>query len=133
VASLNEKYGLKTKSRKLIIFRALTILVAVSVVAIGYEIHRRSAIAHRWTADRTLIHAGMVRTYWEHVPVGYDGSHPIPLVLMLHGAGGDGVAAERISAWSALAESHGFIAVFPNGDTWWNAYDWANSPDNVGS
>jgi len=81
---------------------------------------------------KVLSYKGTDRTYWEHVPLNYDGSEPVPLVIMLHGAGGNGELADRASGWSVLAEAHGFIAVFPDGGPWWNAYDWVDPRDDDG-
>lgn len=50
-----------------------------------------------------------------HVPKGFDGSQPAPLLLLLHGSGG---AGRQILANSGLAETadrHGFILAAPDG------------------
>jgi polyhydroxybutyrate depolymerase len=38
---------------------------------------------------------------------------PLPLVIMLHGMGGSASAAMNETSWSAKAEVHGFIVVYP--------------------
>jgi polyhydroxybutyrate depolymerase len=42
-------------------------------------------------------------------------SKPLPVVLMLHGAGGDSLKAAQQTRWCHYAERENFIAVFPNG------------------
>jgi polyhydroxybutyrate depolymerase len=39
----------------------------------------------------------------------------VPLVVMLHGSGGDGGQFSKISGWAEKAEANGFVAVFPTG------------------
>jgi polyhydroxybutyrate depolymerase len=57
---------------------------------------------------------GLARTYSLRVPPSYDGSHPCPLVLAFHGAGGDGGVAEYVGLDRA-AERAGFILASPDG------------------
>src|SRR5258707_2210628 len=55
------------------------------------------------------------RTFVVHVPPGFDGKSKVPVVVMLHGAGGSGAGAEPQTGWDAKADREGFIAVFPDG------------------
>jgi len=57
----------------------------------------------------------MTRTFIVHVPPGFDGKSKVPVVIMLHGAGGSGAGAMPETGWDAKAEREGFIAVFPDG------------------
>ena len=64
---------------------------------------------------------GVTRSYIVHIPPGYDGSAPAPLVLNLHGGGTTGADAERYTGFDATADAHGFIVVYPNGvNNLWN-------------
>lgn len=54
------------------------------------------------------------RTYILRIPRGYDGKTNRPLVLMLHGRGGNGTIAERAYGWSEKAEAETFILACPN-------------------
>lgn len=60
---------------------------------------------------------GLVRTYIAHVPPGYtpDRNKPVPLILVLHGAGGNASSAARISGFNGKSAGEGFIVVYPNG------------------
>ena len=62
---------------------------------------------------RTLSVAGVEREYYIHYPKGYDRSKPVPLVLMFHGRGGDGLGGMNGYGWPQKANEEGFIAVFP--------------------
>jgi polyhydroxybutyrate depolymerase len=57
----------------------------------------------------------MTRTFIVHVPPGFDGKSKVPVVFMLHGAGGSGAGAMPETGWDAKSDREGFIAVFPDG------------------
>ena len=59
-----------------------------------------------------LPHGGHRRSYLLHVP---PGSGPFPVVMMLHGAGGTAAFAEEETGWSAFADAHGIVIVYPEG------------------
>lgn len=65
--------------------------------------------------DGSIQSGGHTRTYIVHTPPGYDGTQPIPLVMVLHGGGGSAAGAETQTGMSAKADQAGFIAVYPNG------------------
>jgi len=60
---------------------------------------------------------GRERHYLVHVPRSYDAAHPAPLLMALHGGGGnmDFQADDSHYGLITASEKHGFIAVFPNG------------------
>ncbi|OPY79613.1 MAG: Esterase PHB depolymerase [Syntrophorhabdus sp. PtaU1.Bin153] len=60
---------------------------------------------------------GLERTYVVHVPAGHGLSKEkaLPLVLVLHGGGGNASSAARISGFNAKSNQEGFIVVYPNG------------------
>lgn len=49
------------------------------------------------------------------IPAAYRASRKLPLVLLLHGAGGTGVGVLDRNGWAAKADREGFIAVAPDG------------------
>jgi len=55
------------------------------------------------------------RSYVVHLPVGYNGASPLPVVLVFHGRGGFPGTVARQSQMDALADKHGFMAVYPEG------------------
>ncbi len=61
----------------------------------------------------TLQHGGRERSYIVHVPAGL--SAPAPLVVMLHGGGGNASQQKRYSRMDALAEREHFLVAYPNG------------------
>lgn len=50
-----------------------------------------------------------------HLPPQYDGNTPTPLVVCLHGGGGDVGFAQRMFRLSEKADKEGFIVAYPNG------------------
>jgi len=73
-------------------------------------------------ADRTLPFDGTERVYDLHVPSGYDGATPIPLVIDLHGLSTNKTAQQALSGMAALADAEGFAVAWPDGRfASWNA------------
>ncbi len=87
---------------------------------------------------------GYSRAYVLHLPPSYVGSSGVPLVVCLHGGGGDMNFAIKMTGLNAKADSEGFAVVYPNGTgrlrrhfLTWNAFDccgWARGKqiDDVG-
>jgi polyhydroxybutyrate depolymerase len=76
--------------------------------------------------NETITSGGESRTFIVHIPTGYTGSSPVPVVLDFHPLGGTGSSQEGSSGWKAKCDSVGCIAVFPDssktaGDNSWNA------------
>jgi polyhydroxybutyrate depolymerase len=62
---------------------------------------------------RVLVtHGGLDRSYLLHVP---PTAGPVPVVMMLHGAGGSAEFAADETGWSELADREGFAVVYPEG------------------
>jgi polyhydroxybutyrate depolymerase len=70
----------------------------------------------------TLQSGGMNRTYLLHIPPGYDGTKPLPLVFDIHGY--TSFASEQMmrSKWDKMADKEGFVLIEPEGvNKSWNA------------
>lgn len=79
-------------------------------------------------ADGSLSINGTSRTYRVHV--GKSSTQPVPLVIALHGGGGSAQGFEQKTGFDQLADSAGFIVVYPESVTptdgalrTWNAGD----------
>ncbi|TMA54740.1 MAG: hypothetical protein E6J75_13420 [Deltaproteobacteria bacterium] len=65
-------------------------------------------------------HGGRARSYHLHVPESVRPDVAHPLVLVLHGGGGNGFGMSRLSHFNRVADERGFIAVYPDGvDAFW--------------
>jgi polyhydroxybutyrate depolymerase len=62
---------------------------------------------------------GIDRRYQLFVPDGQDGHTPLPLVVVLHGAGGSGATIRLNLDMDAAAARHGFVAAYPYGVGSW--------------
>ena len=72
----------------------------------------------------TLQSGGRSRSYILHAPSGLTAGTPLPVVIDLHGAGGNGKQQQGMSGFSSLADKEKFLAVFPDGvDGYWNVDD----------
>lgn len=96
------------------------------------------ATAEAQTVYRTLRVGNLERSYYLHVPPSYSGKKPVPLVLMLHGRGGNGQGFERRTGFSTKADEEGFIVVYPNAignppawSTGWNSQGGGTPQQNV--
>ncbi|MEW5988702.1 MAG: PHB depolymerase family esterase [Chloroflexota bacterium] len=78
---------------------------------------------------RTIHSDGRERCYTLYAPAQYDPTHPLPLILSLHGFAGNASGLRDMTGWDALAESEGFLVVYPEGSSFplrWNTTPAAN-------
>ena len=62
----------------------------------------------------SLLAGGLQRTYLVHLPAGYDKSRLWPLVIVLHGGGGEGKNMDALTGFNAESDREGFVAVYPD-------------------
>lgn len=62
-----------------------------------------------------LITVGFQRAYRVHIPPGYDGSAPLPLVVVIHGAFDTAKGIEKFSGFSKIGDRENFIVLYPEG------------------
>lgn len=66
-------------------------------------------------SKESLMVDGVKRTYWVRVPLGVEKQEVLPLVIILHGAGGNAQSAMESARANGIADKNGFIVVYPNG------------------
>ena len=100
----------------------LSALLGVLLALSGcFAAHRAQTGFPDGTSVHTMAFGGLDRSYRVHKPPGLAG--PAPLVVMLHGAFGDGEQAENDYGWDALADSAKFVVAYPNGvGATWNGH-----------
>jgi polyhydroxybutyrate depolymerase len=93
------------------------LLAALGVALVGLAAQSPDEVPKAGTSKRKMDirAAGFRRSYLLHVPEGYDGSTPRPLVVVIHGAFSGAKEMEDRSGFSDLADRERFIAVYPNG------------------
>lgn len=75
-------------------------------------------------SDQVVKVGSLNRTYVLHLPTGYTGTKPLPLIVDFHPLGGTGANQERSNGWKAKADSVGIIMAYPdsyNSNNSWNA------------
>jgi len=95
--------------------KSLTVLLATGAFLGIAALSGFAARGRRTDKQASLRVDGRERTYTYHVPAGYDGSHPVPLVLALHGRLGQGSGEERLSHLDKVSDERGFLVVYPDG------------------
>ncbi|HTR61535.1 MAG TPA: PHB depolymerase family esterase [Candidatus Binataceae bacterium] len=90
-------------------------IVVVAAVAALYAVRARAASEPPAAGDHkeSMMFGGYDRTFLVHVPPRRDDSSKLPVVIMLHGAGGSSEGAARETGWSVEADKEGFLAVYP--------------------
>ena len=122
----------------------MTLLLIASLLQIAGCGAQRARRVNTDSAQQTLRHGGRERTYVVRVPSGIvRETSGVPLVIVLHGGGGNARNAETMTGFTAKAESERFIVVYPEGTSrrapllTWNArhccsYAMEHRVDDVG-
>ncbi len=86
------------------------------------------------TINATLQHNSLQRTYTVHIPANYNASLSAPVVFNFHGFGGNGPNQMNTSNMNTIADTAGFIVVYPTGSplaplgiNHWNVGGWTNT------
>ena len=84
-------------------------------------------------SNESYVYQGLTRKYRVYVPISYDGSKPVPLVLCLHGLGDNMVNFSSIGM-NYIADTANFIVVFPQAivDPVVNAAAWNSGAGYLG-
>ncbi|MCC7123816.1 MAG: polyhydroxybutyrate depolymerase [Acidobacteria bacterium] len=101
---------------KLSISAALALTVVVAFTSAAPEAQRRRApgtSAPGARDERTLTVGGRTRSYLVHDFAG--NTAPAPVVIVLHGGGGNAENAVQMTGFDRLAARERFIVVYPNG------------------
>ena len=88
-----------------------------------------SVSATATAAPAVSLVVGGGRPVTVHVPPSYDGSHPAPLLILLHGYSADGQMVDEYFGLADAADKAGFVYATPDGtkdsqgNRFWNATD----------
>lgn len=80
------------------------------------------------TLNESMLHDCVTREYIVYVPAVYNGSSPVPLLFNFHGYGMSANSQMSYGNMRAVADTAGFILVYPQGTLFWGSPHW-----NVGS
>ena len=97
------------------------ILVALFVLPVGYFSGQED---DEDVPPYTITHDAIERSYVFHVPADYDPAQPVPLVLLLHPAGGWGSQILSAPGFQERADETGFMLLAPDAiDGRWDYLD----------
>ena len=102
-------------------------LVVAAIVALTLQVGARPAAAAASTfVQYTYSGSAGSRTYYVYTPVNYTTGQRVPLIVMLHGCGGNAVDFSNTTQMNALADSKQFIVVYPQQSSTYNGcWVWA--------
>lgn len=88
----------------------------IIIIIITFGLFFSSILLSGCTKPKQWIsYDGRIRNYIIHIPSNYDAEEPIPLVLALHGGGGNSENMQDKTGFNQLANEEGFIVVYPDG------------------
>ncbi|MHB8684047.1 MAG: CE1 family esterase [Dehalococcoidia bacterium] len=106
-------------------------MVATRIAAAGCTPARTRAAGD---SNETIASGGLTRTYILHVPTGYQGTSPTPVVLLFHGFALSADFMRSYTKFSDVADAHQFILIIPNGSgspQYWNSNGVPGGPNDV--
>lgn len=80
------------------------------------------------TLNESMLHDGVTREYIVYIPAVYNGSKPAPILFNFHGYRNSANSQMSYGNMRAVADTAGFILVYPQGTLFWGSSHW-----NVGS
>ncbi|MEM2941111.1 MAG: PHB depolymerase family esterase [Thermoproteota archaeon] len=116
--------SLKAGSRRMIVLMFILIVFMCLIIAMLVLNRQGREYPSPGSHSLSIEVDGQSRHYLIHIPPSYDGKTPLPLVVALHGYGGNSRNMETTTLFSLKADEEGFIVVYPQGissDSSWNA------------
>ncbi len=97
------------------------LLLMLLILLMAHSAYAASAHTSLGLQREEIRVGSMLRSYYLHVPSSLEKGSNTPLVLVLHGGGrGDGLSPAKYLGFTPLAQSEGFVVVYPNGiDNFW--------------
>lgn len=86
----------------------------------------------------TISYQNDERSYVLHIPDAFDGTQAAPLVVFLHGGGGNAESAQNFTNFNEISEEYGFLMAYPQAGfkSAVDSYVWADgrglAPDKLG-
>jgi polyhydroxybutyrate depolymerase len=97
-------------SRKLL-FKLIIFIVSILIFSCSKEFTKSPNLSNMNT--RTILHDGEIREYAVFVPKSYQENTPVPLMFNFHGGSGDIASQIAIADMRSIADTAGFILVYP--------------------
>ncbi len=87
----------------------------LGLLVLSVLVCRKTDSSEPGVTSHTLETENGERSYLLDVPPSYDGSSAVPLIVSLHGGGGNAENQMRVSGFNVLSSQEGFIVAYPNG------------------
>ncbi|MQC26136.1 MAG: polyhydroxybutyrate depolymerase [Chloroflexi bacterium] len=97
--------------------KALRILFLVAIIGLLGLACRASIRVGAGDEEIRQTFNGRHRRVLLHFPPAYDGNELLPLLIVLHGGGGDGAQVRRLTAMDTDADDFGFVVAYPDGSS----------------
>ncbi len=82
------------------------------VLALIFLVSANTLVAQSFIS-KTLVHDGETREYEVYIPANYSGNTQVPVLFNFHGGGGDIASQVAIADMRPIADTAGFILVYP--------------------
>lgn len=108
--------GAKKLGSMVLAMAAVTVLGTATAAASTPETSLGSGCGTSVVSGSTTLSLtidGHVRTVIVHVPTGYRGSRPVPVVLNMHGSGSTAAQQVQFTGMDAASDADGFIVAYP--------------------
>ena len=96
----------------------VVILIITSIILTSCIIYKmQSSPENQNHIDSSIMIDGIERTYHLYIPDTYNGKESVPLLIVLHGGGGNGKDIEEkttLKGFDKLADKENFIVVYPD-------------------
>jgi len=106
---------MRRRCRAALAIAAIAIVAVAAVPAASRAAKILASPVAPWDRVENVRLAGFDRHFIVHVPPTFDAQRKLPVVIMLHGAGGTAQQAMEQTGWDRKADGEEFIAVFPDG------------------
>lgn len=107
-------------------FRFILVALMLVLITPAPRLRAEGRGKHAATQRRAVVVDTRRRTYWLHIPDARAAA--APLLIALHGHGGNGRMMQRLTGLDALADREGVVVAYPDGTGWhglrplsWNA------------
>ncbi|MBI5669638.1 MAG: alpha/beta fold hydrolase [Chloroflexi bacterium] len=96
-------------------WRTVLLWSLISLLVAGHTAAQDAALG-AGQHDLSLTYQDTERSYRVYVPEGYSAAgDPLPLVIVMHGAGGNGAWMQKFTEFDKQADAHGFVVAYPDG------------------
>jgi polyhydroxybutyrate depolymerase len=106
---------MSTRNQAWLTIATIVVLAVVATPRCSHAVNNQPPPIAPWDRVENVQLGALNRHFIVHVPATFNAKRKLPVVIMLHGAGGTGQQAMEQTGWDRKADREDFIAVFPDG------------------